>query len=136
MQASGLHTAPAPCHRLVTLVLAALLGWALLAAITLPAGAAPAPVAGQLELSQASSPYGDWLADELRNRSGLRTKPSTAAGSDDTGEDGADGLGFLRLYRLGPCSSGISGHQTPATPARLANPRTSPRSPRAPPAPA
>jgi hypothetical protein len=133
MQLACSRTVTTLHHRLVTVALSALLGWSLLAAITLPAGPEPAANTDQRELSLAGSPFGEWLAGELRNRAGLRTTSWPAAGSADQEEEGADGLTFLRLHSAGQSASSASW-PGPASPVRRANTRTSPTSPRAPPA--
>jgi len=114
------------------MALAALLGWSLLAAILLPAAPVPAADPGH-GFSQASSPFGEWLADELRNRPGLRVNNWSTASSNDEDEDSRDPLAFLRIVGIAQASATRS-HLHRADFHRALNPRTSPSSPRAPPA--
>lgn len=119
-------------HRLLSLIMASLLGCLLMAAITLPAGqvAASAPDAQQYD--RASGPLGEWLADELRNRPSLRTKTWTPVEPEDGAEAG-DPLALLRAHGAGQAPpAGAPAAQPAATRVGLA--LVSLISPRGPPA--
>jgi len=119
-------------HRLLSLILAGLLGGLLMAAITLPAGHAASVATDAGQYDRVSGPLGEWLSDELRNRPSLRFKTWTPIEPEE-GPDAGDPLALLRADAGGRISPATWPDAQPAT-TRLRLALRSLISPRGPPA--
>lgn len=117
-------------HRLLSLIMASLLGCLLMAAITLPAGQLAATALDAQQYDRASGPLGEWLADELRNRPSLRTKTWTPVEPED-GPDAGDPLALLRAHGAGqaPLAGAPGAHPATTSVGLALASLTSPRGP-------